>query len=426
MRELLQISAALSQPFMIDISFASASISLAEAFLSGNFPKVDRKPLLLSAYHPEQAGVYQLPAYDTGEDVLSSIEQDSTVIIPIQGSLMKHDYCGDFGMMTLAGLIRQAADNTNVSSIVLHVESPGGSADGSLDLSTAIAYAASKKTVVAYIDGIGASAAYRAAAAASYIVAKPQSIIGSIGTQWTIRNYDKQLENAGIQEITATADGSPDKNKDIIEAKAGNLTLIKESTLNPMNEAFVNEVKGFRKNVSDEALTGKVYDSASAKKLGLIDSEGFLADAIEASRNISSSKSRSNMKVKLPTALAQFFGFGDAEQEIQQEHVNQMDALVLENQQLKQDLEQKQSILDGLSAEKNTLANQVEELTASVNALTAEKIALEQKVEEYGALPGALGTHVPKPADDFKEDTPTGYVPEAAQKHVKQFSHKKS
>lgn len=398
---------------MIDINFASGSIALAESFLAGTLPKLERKPLVLSAYNPVQASVYQLPAYDTETDVLNGVEADSTVIIPIQGSLMKHDYCGDFGMMSLAQLIIQAADNSNVKSIVLHEESPGGSADGSLDLSNAVAYAASKKTVVTYIDGIGASAAYRAAAPSTYIIAKPQSIIGSIGTMWAVRNNDQQLENLGIKDIIATADGSPDKNRDYIEAKAGNLTLIKESMLNPLNDAFVAEVKQYRPNVSADALTGKTFDSAKAKDLGLIDAEGFLADAINYSRTKSFTKQSSNMNIG--KGIKQFFGLDDTNQELKQEHMDKLDAVVLENEAFKQEIQT-------LKQEKATLETQLPELQQKITALTEEKTALEQKVAELGAQPGALGTSVEKTADDFKQDTPKGYVPQAASDIVNQFS----
>lgn len=415
MKEVLQISSALSQPFMIDINFAQGNIALVDAFLSGKLPKLERKPLILSAFDPSQASVYELPAYDNGVDVLNEVEADSTVIIPIQGSLMKHDYCGDFGMMSLAQLVTQAAENQNVKSIVLHIESPGGSADGSLDLAMAVAYAASKKQTVAYIDGIGASAAYRVAAASSYIIAKPQSIIGSIGTMWAIRNNDQQLENLGIKEIVATADGSPDKNKDYFEAKAGNLTLIKESTLNPLNDAFIAEVKNFRKDVSADALTGKVFDSAKAKQLGLIDAEGMLADAINYSRNNSSQKQSSNMNFKIPEPIKQFFGFGEAEQKITQEHLDQLAPMVSENTELKQSVET-------LKTEKADLEQKAVEFNKTITELTAKNTELEQKVAEYGAMPGALPTQVDKKSDDFKQDTPKGYVPQQAQDIVNQFS----
>lgn len=398
---------------MIDINFAQGNIALVDAFLSGKLAKLERKPLVLSAFDPTQASVYELPAYDNGVDVLNEVEADSTVIIPIQGSLMKHDYCGDFGMMSLAQLVTQAAENQNVKSIVLHIESPGGSADGSLDLAMAVAYAASKKQTVAYIDGIGASAAYRIAAASSYIIAKPQSIIGSIGTMWAIRNNDQQLENLGIKEIVATADGSPDKNKDYFEAKAGNLTLIKESTLNPLNDAFIAEVKNFRKDVSADALTGKVYDSAKAKQLGLIDAEGMLADAINYSRNNSSQKQSSKMDIG--KGIKQFFGLGETNQELTQEHMDKLDAAVIENAELKQTVQ-------ALTSEKSTLEQKATELTQQITELTTKNTELQQKVDEYGAMPGAMGTQVDKKADDFKEDTPKGYVPAAAQEMVNQFS----
>ena len=408
---------------MIDAQFAEAGIALADSFLSGKLPSMETKPLQIAVMNAQNVMV---PNYYNGtdlQDTFNGIEAGSTVIIPIQGSLMKQDYCSDYGMQTLASLVTLAANEPKVKSIVLLMDTPGGSADGSLDLADAVSNAAKIKNTVAYVDGLCCSAGYRIASRANAIIAKPQSIIGSIGTMITLRFNDAALAQKGIQEATINADGSPDKNSDYLQAKIGNYTLIKESILNPMNDAFVSEIKAFRKNVDASALTGKVYDSAKAKSMGLIDAEGMLQDAIALSNKSFFPNKKTSMNLSqfnITPTLKSFFGFGE-NQELKQQDIDKMNELVEQNARLEAELELSRSTLEAVNTtniEQNTIIVQ-----------QSVKIAeLEAKVAEYGALPGVMPTQVDKGRDDFNDDTQKvknkGYVPEQAQQTVNQFSSK--
>ena len=408
---------------MIDAQFAEAGIALADSFLSGKLPAMEARPLQLTVMNAQSVMV---PTFYDGtdlQDTFKGIEAGSTVIIPIQGSLMKQDYCGDYGMQTLASLVTLAANEPKVKSIVLLMDTPGGSADGSLDLADAVSNAAKIKNTVAYIDGLCCSAGYRIASRANAIIAKPQSIIGSIGTMITLRFNDGQLAQRGIQEATINADGSPDKNADYLQAKIGNYTLIKESILNPMNDAFVSEIKAYRKNVDAAALTGKVFDSSKAKNLGLIDAEGMLQDAISLSNKsfIPNKKTSMNLsQFNIGQSMKAFFGFSETP-ELKQEDIDKMNNLVEQNANLSAELELSRTTFEAV----NTTNIEQNRIIQEQSAKIAE---LEAKVAEYGALPGAMPTQVDKSRDDFNDDTQEvnnkGYVPEQAQQTVNQFSSK--
>ncbi len=77
--------------------------------------------------------------------------------------------------------VQVAADDKRVRSILLRIESPGGSASGIGELADAVFAARQQKPVHAHIDTIGASAAYWVASQASRVTAEPTAEIGSIG-----------------------------------------------------------------------------------------------------------------------------------------------------------------------------------------------------------------------------------------------------
>ena len=74
-------------------------------------------------------------------------------------SLMSYLMGGTSYLGVKASLNAALADNS-VRRILLHIESPGGSVNGMKDAAAAISKANAQKPITAYIDGMGASAAY--------------------------------------------------------------------------------------------------------------------------------------------------------------------------------------------------------------------------------------------------------------------------
>jgi signal peptide peptidase SppA len=212
-------------------------------------------------------------------EAFAGIPEGSTVVIPVMGAMTKYDNCGYYGTNSYSTLLRMAEQSDNVKSVILDIDSPGGTADGSTDMLSAVSELSRSKLTVAYVNGMAASAAYRIAAGANMIVAKPGSVIGSIGTMVTLTDYTEYLTKMGIREINVYANGSPDKNKVVHDAIAGDVTGLQNEWLDPFNEMFQAEMRDLR-NLPEEALTGKIYDPIKAKELGMIDAIGNLQDVI--------------------------------------------------------------------------------------------------------------------------------------------------
>jgi signal peptide peptidase SppA len=112
---------------------------------------------------------------------------DGTAIIPVVGVIAKrmnlfHAISGGASTELVARDIRDALADPRVHSIILHIDSPGGTVDGTPALADLVREAGTQKTVVAFADGLIASAAYWIGSAASAIyIDGPTTEVGSIG-----------------------------------------------------------------------------------------------------------------------------------------------------------------------------------------------------------------------------------------------------
>lgn len=95
--------------------------------------------------------------------------------------------------------LRAALADPDVANIVLRVDSPGGSVDGVADLADEIRAADDRKPVLAYADGMMASAAYWLAAGARQITVSKDAVVGSIGVYSVAVDTSRLHENHGVK-----------------------------------------------------------------------------------------------------------------------------------------------------------------------------------------------------------------------------------
>ena len=197
----------------------------------------------------------------------------STAEIRVAGTLTKRP---DFFAMLWGGgnttysdiraSLAMAETNPAIKDVVLHIDSPGGSADGLIDTLDQLATfrAQSGKKIRVRAEN-AQSAAYGIAAAAGNIEAVGRgSTFGSIGTAASFWVSDS------IVELTNTS--SPDKRPDL-RTEEGQAVIVKY--LDMINEEFVSSIARGRgvdmKTVSESFGRGASMTAPHAKRLGLID-----------------------------------------------------------------------------------------------------------------------------------------------------------
>lgn len=207
-------------------------------------------------------------------------------VIPLSGPLMKADWCGEYGTESMRKLVQQATATQSVHTVLLALDTPGGTVAGTEQMAQAVAaVAGAGKRSIAMVDELAASAGYWIASAADEVVlAGNTAMVGSIGTMVSMVDNTEAMKSRGVvlREYYATA--STDKNAAYNEAIKGNGKLLIEQVLDPLNNAFMAQVRQARKVDATDSrgvLTGKVFIGQQAIDAGLADRIATMDSVIE-------------------------------------------------------------------------------------------------------------------------------------------------
>lgn len=179
--------------------------------------KLDAIVLFMTARSAGLSALEEDLAAFTGRDSPQSSARGSLAILPMRGVIahragMLEDSSGGVSTETFAKAYRQLMADPNISTILLDVDSPGGTVAGIHELALEMIALRGTKKVVAIANSTMASAAYwLCAAAADEIVAIPSATVGSIGVASVYVNPAKQLEMEGVElEVFTSAEHKVD------------------------------------------------------------------------------------------------------------------------------------------------------------------------------------------------------------------------
>ncbi len=180
-------------------------------------------------------------------------------------------------------LLEKLKKNSHVKAVIVSVDSPGGTTVGGEALYQDLRELAQAKPVAAVFGTVAASAAYLGGIATDYIVARGNTITGSVGVIFQWAEVSDLLSKLGVKvdEIRSgplKAEPSPFA-PTTEEAKRLSGELVKESQI-----WFVGLVSERRKDVApalDDIKTGRIYTGREALKVGLIDAIGDEQTAIK-------------------------------------------------------------------------------------------------------------------------------------------------
>lgn len=240
----------------------------------------------------------------------NTVPKGSIAVIPVKGPLMKEDEddCGYFtaGTATISKRIREADEHQNISGIILHLDTPGGTIDGIHAFADTIK--ATKKPIVGFIDGMCASAGMYAASTCDSIIAENITAeAGSIGVMMGFVDTKPYLEKLGYKyhEIYSTL--SPDKNREYREALEGKYDLMQKEGLDPFAKIFQDQIRANRPKVKEDSMTGKMYLAVEALERGLIDGIGGIELAVEKVNELANARATaSDTKPKSKIEMKQF------------------------------------------------------------------------------------------------------------------------
>jgi protease-4 len=169
----------------------------------------------------------------------------------------------------------------NYKGILLKINSPGGAAATSEELSKLVLSLRQDVPVVTTIGDSACSGAYMIAAASNYIFANTLSWTGSIGVIMGVPNYQELAKKLGVSVKTIKSGKMKDLGNPFREMTPDE-ELYLETLVKQAHEEFVSFIKLTRPNAInlDELADGRVLDARTALENNLIDKLGTEDDAL--------------------------------------------------------------------------------------------------------------------------------------------------
>lgn len=175
------------------------------------------------------------------------------------------------------------ANSQNVNAVILNINSPGGTAFAGEDLYHRIKQIAQKKPTVAVIQTIATSAAYMIILPAEHIVARNNSLTGSIGAVVFAPNASELLNKIGVK-VDTIRKGDLKASPLPFEQPNNATKKMLSSIIDDNYDTFLDAVKKHRtipphlvKTIADS----RIFTGRQAKASGLIDAIGGEEEAIE-------------------------------------------------------------------------------------------------------------------------------------------------
>jgi len=173
-------------------------------------------------------------------------------------------------------MLKDIADDSSVAGVLMYVNSPGGTTTGGEALYEGLRALAAKKPIVAQFGTVAASAAYIAGIATDHIVARGNSITGSVGVivQWP--EFVQLLDKVGVK-VNEVKSGVLKASPSPFEPLSEGGKQVAQGMVNDGFKWFVGLVetrRGVKAADIPGLLDGRVFSGREALQAKLVDQIG--------------------------------------------------------------------------------------------------------------------------------------------------------
>jgi signal peptide peptidase SppA len=206
--------------------------------------------------------------------------EGGTAVIPVQGVIAKRmnlftQVSGGTSSQLLSQDLEAAMNDPDVHSIVLAIDSPGGTVDGAQQFADQVRESRGRKPIIAHADGMMASAAYWAGSGADKVfIADNTTAVGSIGIVGRHVDYSEADKAKGIKVTEITA-GKYKRIASEHEPLSQDGRDYLQSHVDHMYTVFVDDVAKNRGKSAETVLKdmadGRVFLGKQAVNAGLVD-----------------------------------------------------------------------------------------------------------------------------------------------------------
>lgn len=194
---------------------------------------------------------------------------------------------------------RSALAHDDVGSILIDIDSPGGSVEGVQELADEIRASRGSKPIVAVANAMAASAAYWIGSSADEFSVTPSGQVGSIGVFAAHEDISQRLEDEGVS-VTLVHAGKYKVEGNPFEPLTDEARGFIQDRVDDSYARFVAAVAAgrgvFEDVVRDDFGEGRLIGSEQALKSGMVDRIETVEDAIDRLRQV---RSRQSMRAEM-------------------------------------------------------------------------------------------------------------------------------
>lgn len=189
---------------------------------------------------------------------------------PVIGTITLVKAIDDSETDRVVNQIRYAETHPEIRAVVLILDCPGGTINGTELIYLELLKLRQTKPVVTMVQGLSASGSFYISVGTDYIIANPSSMIGNVGVVGTIpskpRVYEEEY-STGPYKLWGWPQDTYIRLMDVMKS-----TFL---------QAVLNGRGNLLKISPERILRGEIYSASDAYRMGLIDALGPLSDAIE-------------------------------------------------------------------------------------------------------------------------------------------------
>lgn len=209
--------------------------------------------------------------------------KNKIAVVYADGEIVDSGSDADIVGTKLANTLRKVREDKKIKAVVFRVNSPGGSAQASEAIRHELELLRAEKPVIASYGDYAASGGYWISAESDYIFTDNTTLTGSIGVFGMIPNVgDAIRKNVKVNIETVGSSSHSDMMNGLRKLDDTEVAYIQKQIEKIYDDftGHVSDGRGISKDSVDAVGQGRVWAGADALKIGLVDRQGGLQDAI--------------------------------------------------------------------------------------------------------------------------------------------------
>lgn len=210
--------------------------------------------------------------------------KNKIAIVYADGEIVNSGSDADIVGKKMANTLRKVRDDKKVKAVVFRVNSPGGSAQAAEIIRHELQLLRAEKPVIVSFGDYAASGGYWISAESDYIFSDNNTLTGSIGVFGLVpslgnairKNLKVNIETVGTSIHSDMMSGMRKLNEDEVEYIQKQIEKIYDDFT-----GLVSNGRGMSKDSVDAIGQGRVWSGADALRIGLVDHQGGLQEALD-------------------------------------------------------------------------------------------------------------------------------------------------